>query len=263
MKIEFKIGKEEYELREMTVADYYQIKTNLFLGGIEAHFEMISILSGCPVAVLREAKTRDFQKLVDSLEFKLNSLLGGEQRLIHQFVFEDVEYGLVNLDAMTIGEFADLDVIVTSSNADSRLHEMLAILYRPITRKTLTKNVIEKYDAEGFRTRSELFKNLPITYARAVSAFFLHIARASIKATLTSLRQTKDPMAKEIERTLQMLLGDGTTPWSISLEEIRLRSQELQNLVSERLSTSSLGNTTKTESKRSKIKEWLNNINLN
>lgn len=259
MIIKFEIDKKHYEIQEISIRNYYQIKTDLLLNQIDAKYKIISVLSGCPIEILKDLTLQSWNEIWVALEVMIDNSLKREIRMINQFRLEDVDYGLVTFDDMTIGEFADLDTIISADNADNRVHEILAILYRPIVSRKWKKNIIEKYDLDGFKYRSELFMDLPVSYAKSAASFFLSIGQASLKATGIFSIQNPNPEEKKMQEITHLLLGLGTRPSLSSLEEIRLKSEELQSLVSERHSTSLPFKKTKSKEKSKPIK-WLSNI---
>jgi len=263
-KIEFEIRGLNYEIEDITIQDYYNFRTSLLLEEKEAEFEIISKLSKCPIELLKQISLEDWK----ILSFNFNTLIANvftkDPVLVNQFTHLDVEYGLLDWDKITIGEFADLDVIATSPDADNKLHEILAILYRPIVKKKWKKNIVEDYDYEGFKERCELFLTLPMGMVKAATGFFLHIGQISLKATQISSIQTKDPATQEIlkksEEILMLLQDNGTSQLPNSLETMRLKSKELQDLALKKRSIFSHIETINYKNKRWNLKKWIKNI---
>ena len=260
MIINFEIDEHKYKIENISIRNYYEIKTDLLLDGLDAKYKIISILSACPIEILKDLTLSSWNEIWTALEVMIDTNLKHDIRVINQFKHNDVEYGLVNFDDMTIGEFADLDVIVSSENADNRIHEILAILYRPITGRKWKKNLIEKYDIDGFRHRSQEFLDLPVSYAKSASSFFLSIGQASLKATgiFSIPNPTKEEkMIKEISK---QLLTPGIKLSSSSLAIIHSKSIELLNSLSSKDLTSSPTKNKNYLNPKKKIKEWFKNI---
>lgn len=260
MIINFEIDEKKYRIEDISIRSYYQIKTDLIINEIDAKYKIISILSGCPIDVLKDLTLSSWNEIWIALEVMLDQSLKNDIRVIHQFKHDGIEYGLVSFDDMTIGEFADLDIIISSDNADNKIHEMLAILYRPIVGRKWKKNIIEKYDVDGFKHRCEIFMDLPVSYAKSAASFFLSIGQASLKATKIFSIQNPNPTEKKIQEISRLLLKLGTRPSLSSLETIRLKSEELLNLASKNHSTISPSKEKNFSKQKKKIKEWLNNI---
>jgi hypothetical protein len=161
---------------------------------------------------------------------------------------------------MTIGEFADLDVIVSDPSADSKLHEILAVLYRPIVARKWRKNIVEKYDYDGFKHRTELFLDLPISMSKAISGFFLTFAVASLKTTEIYLKSTKKVQREMVKEARVMLRGGGTSLSSDWLTKILSKYQGLQNLELEKHLTSLPTEKNKLKNPSWSISKWLKNI---
>jgi hypothetical protein len=260
MIINFEIEDQKYKIEDITIRNYYDVKTDLVLNELDAKYKIISILSGCPIEILKDLTLNSWNEIWTALEVMIDTSLKHDIRVVHQFKHNDVEYGLVTFDDLTIGEFADLDLIISSENADNRIHELLAILYRPIIGRKWKKNLIEKYDVEGFKHRSEEFLDLPVSYAKSVSSFFLSIGQASLKATKVFSIQNPTEQEKMIQKISKELLKPGIKLSSSSLEIIRSTSTKLLNSLSTKDLTSSPTKNRNGLSPKKKIKEWLNNI---
>jgi hypothetical protein len=260
MRINFELDNQKWAIENIKIKDYYQIKTDLLLNDTNSKYNIISVLSGCPIEVLKDFTLSSWNEIWENLEIMFQVEMFSNSNIVHQFSHDGVDYGLLDFDKITIGEFADLDVIVSDSNADSRIHEILAVLYRPITSRKWKKNIVEKYDYDGFKHRSEVFLDLPISTSKAISGFFLLFAIASLKTTKIYLTSTKATQ-KKMEREAQTVLQKGGTPLSSDwLTTILLKYQEPQNLESEKPLTFSPTEKTKSKKQNWKVREWLNNI---
>ena len=261
MKIKFEINSQEYVINEIRVNQYYEVKQELFMDAVDVKFNVISKLSGCPVETLRELDLEDWSTIWNHLERMIESV--SERKLTKSFFHNGIEYGLVNLDEMTIGEFADLDVVLNTPDADNKLHEILAILYRPIVKNSKYGNEIEEYDFKGFKFRSQLFLDVPLFLAKPATAFFLHSGLAYLETIQSSLKnENLDPLTEKTIQLVKILLNSGGKPSTDSLEEMLSISKELQNLELEKRSISSSGNTKKVKKQKSKHKNSLKNITV-
>lgn len=260
-KIEFEIKGMNYVIENISIRDYYAIRTDLALDGNEAEFRIISRLSRCPIDLLKQLPVEDWNAITFHFSVLINKSLTDNIEIVNQFTHQGVEYGLLDWDKMTIGEFADLDVIVNASDADNRLHEVLAILYRPIVKKKWKKNIIEDYDYDGFKERCELFLDLPVRIIKAVIGFFLHIGQISLDLTKESLEgKKKNPQTKTVLRILTILQDNGGLQSYISQGETPSKLQELLDSELKKLLTSSPGKSIKPNDKKPSNKKWLKNI---
>jgi len=257
----FKIGKKKYTFRELTIQDFYDIQLLAVTDNIDSGFEVISKISGCPVNSLRGIYYEDWLEIwVTAQTFikaSMEEVKGKSEPVIR---VNDRLYGLINLDKMSIGEFSDLDIITSSANMEGRLHEAMAVLYRPLDKIAGIPYKLGEYDPDDFAQRAEEFRQFPLAQAKINLGFFLTSASTSLKVMSDSLiSQMKeanwDPeKIKEMERILSVLPGIGT-PLSLSLQDkTHLKSTKHQSSIFAQLLTGFLGRPTKSESKNLKNK---------
>jgi hypothetical protein len=260
-KKQFKIGKTTYKFKELTIQDYYDIQLLAVTDDADSGFEVISKISGCPVKILKGMQTEDWLEVwVDSQNFIKASMKEVKGKAEPVVRVNDRLYGLINLDKMTIGEFSDLDIISNSSNFEGKLHEAVAVLYRPLEKIMGIPYKLAEYDPDDFAQRAEEFRNFPLSQARISLGFFLTSASTSLKATADSLvsqmKEAKwDPeKISEMERILSILPGTGTQLSTHSLSKTHLNSKKPQSSIFGRLLTGWLGKQTNSESKNLKSK---------
>lgn len=268
MKVSFKIDDKEYLLKEITLQDHYIMQTEIALNETPGFF-IASYLSGCPEGDLRDLTLEQWDKIWVAIQAYLTEQNDSTRAPKTIIRLDNVEYGLVNLDKLSIGEFADLDVIVTGKDFQSKVHEAMAILYRPITVMHEDGSYeIEKYIVDTFPQRAEVFKSCPISQVRRAIGFFLGFALQSLRATLISLEMEEAeklmPGAKEILRNLIKVLEElGTELFLPSRMEISLTSTALVQDGSKRPSTTYSSKRTKPSGKKWSLKKLIKNINLN
>lgn len=261
MKIKFEIDRKEYAISEIKLWQYYEIKNALFMEEIDSKFRIISALSDCPVDVLRGLDLEDWSQIWGNFEMMVSSV--AKTQLVDTFFLNGEEYGLTKIDSMTMGEFADLDVILHAPDADNKLHEVLAILYRPVTGRTRKGYYIEDYDYEGFKWRSKEFLNAPLFLAKPATGFFLHSVKASLEAMDNFLKvKTTNPKLLRLKELVKTLRESGGKHSLLSQEEMLSIYQELQSLESESLSTSSLSDMKKPKKQKWNRKNSLKNITV-
>lgn len=258
----FKIGKKEYTFRELTIQDFYDIQLLAVTDNIDSGFEVISKISGCPVKLLKGIYYEDWLEIwviaQNFIKASVQEVKGKSEPVIR---VNDRLYGLINLDRMSIGEFSDLDIITSSANMEGRLHEAMAVLYRPLEKKMGIPYKVSEYDPDDFGQRAEEFRQFPLSQARINLGFFLTLGSTSLKATVDSLvkdlRQTGlDPKrTEELIQILKELPGIGTQLLTLSQDKIPSESKKLPTSIFGRLLTGFLGRQTKSESKNLKTKK--------
>jgi hypothetical protein len=260
--IDFRIGRQKYKITTIRIRDYYAIRNALILKHDALTYDLVSGLSGCPVEDLKSLNPMEFLEIWTSLEVMIEKNLFRDLEARTKITHDGVEYGLANFEDLTIGEFADLDLILQDPNFETRLHEVLAVLYRPIVSSNFLGYTIETYDTKSYRTRCQTFLDLPIRHARAVMSFFLASAIAS-----SGLTKVYSQLNKKTQKEMQTLLleihtGRGTLPSFTSLMKILWSSTGLPNSELEKHLTSLFGGENKSDVKMSNVVKWLHNITL-
>lgn len=253
---QFKIGKTTYKFKELTIQDYYDIQLLAIADDADSGFEVISKISGCPVNLLKGLYQEDWLEIwIDSQNFIKASMQEVKGKADPVVRVNNRLYGLINLDKMTVGEFSDLDIIASSSNMEGRLHEAVAVLYRPLEKVMGIPYKLAEYDPDDFAQRAEEFRQFPLSQARISLGFFLTSASSSLKATADSLinqmKEAKwDPeKINDLQRILNVLPGTGTPLSTLSQGKTRLDSTKHQSSTLGQLLTGWLGRQTKSESK--------------
>lgn len=249
MIIDFKIGGKSYSTPEaLTLENHYKIQTESILSPTPG-FWIVSYLTGCPEDLLRQMSVDDWDELWDLIQYWIiqESTPDHSLGLSPIIKINGEEYGRVNFDTMTIGEFADLDIIVTDKAYDQKLHELVAILYRPVTKKDKTTYEIAPHTSEGFKERSEIFKECPVKLFKKIQDFFLLTSLQSLNSTKTSSPTSpKNLIADKLETLSRLHLSTlGTLYLPDSPEMMYSNWIKLRNSESEKLSTGSFIKRTK------------------
>jgi hypothetical protein len=233
MRIEFQIQDNTYIVRRPTVRDYYVIRNEMTLNETPGFF-LLSLLSGCPEDSLRQLTQEQFDMLWTEFQkfyAEENSQLAMAPPILR---VGQKEFALQNLQELRIGEFADLDILVNSENSESKIHEILAILYHEIIAWTDSENPLTEVDP--FRTRSkraEFLLDTPVYFARGILNFFFLSAIQSIDHTLDSLTKgeskTSNPVLFELQEIANQLKEPGSILYSFWQEATSSSSTELPN----------------------------------
>ena len=96
------------------------------------------------------------------------------------FKIQGMEFGFIpNLEEMSFGEYVDLDHNIGKVES---FHKAMAVLYRPITKKTKDTYSIMGYS--GTDEFAELMKYAPLDIAMAASVFFYRLGNEDRKSVV-------------------------------------------------------------------------------
>jgi len=145
----------------------------------------ISALCNIPIDIIKRLKVKDIKTLYKRLS-KLISVPVNKE-VFDKIEIKGVKYGFhPNLDELTMGEFVDLEE-QTKDGVDG-FHNVLAILYRPITEEKGNKYNIEPYNVSHIKNAS-LFQELSIDVVNGVMVFFYRLGNKFIKNSNRYLNQ--------------------------------------------------------------------------
>lgn len=265
--IEFKIGKNEYSIGELTIDQYYKIQNLLVTEGMKAKLQIVSLLSGATTKELESLDNYQFLTLWQSVvEGPLNH--SDNHPLYKHIIIDGKLYGFMEFSKMSIGEFADMEVLKQDPQKQAKLHVMMAILYRPATQITGDWIVTEPYDGDSVMERAEIFRNMPLKYVYGALSFFLQVQKILLNNMLDSLtsQMTKEEMEKltKEQRELVDLMTQfiyelqevGQTPSTFWQTMILPSSERLQELAQSVSSTTWPTEKTKSK-KRMQSVQWL------
>lgn len=219
-KPSFKIGLNKYEFKEISLRTYYKLQDVLANPVDGAEYQIVECLTGCPAATLLRLKYTDWLMVWEEAQLQITTLVGNTSSINPVMTFKGVKYGLPSIENLTVGEFADLDLILADKNSERRLEDIAAIVYRPIISQKGNVLELTPYDIEGFKERKEAFLDLPISAIKSANSFFLQYANLSLKNTVDSL--LKIPEMKQLpledQATLRSLAqvdlgGNSSTDW--------------------------------------------------
>lgn len=173
------------------------------LNEIELQKRLISIFTNIKYNDTDKISKIDFDDLVNSI----NKAMGIETPFNNTFKLNGVDYGFIpNLDNITAKEWMDLQLYPL--NKTETLHKLMAILFRPITKKDSFSNYkIESYN--GTEDRAELFKYMPMNVVNGAIGFFLTLQKQLLNHIQKSMIQEQQREAKQMSTFLS---GDGMQP---------------------------------------------------
>ena len=106
-----------------------------------------------------------------------------------------------NLEAMSFGEYLDLNQLV-SSDFTNNLPKIMSILYRPVVSEFMHNYEIEKYDSAVHIKNADLFRDVDMSYVNGAMVFFCLLREDLLSSSLKFLDQQ---MMKQMEESLTMI----------------------------------------------------------
>jgi hypothetical protein len=217
---------------QITVGQYQKFGT---LDHLTDGERMIRIVAAITEREENEVKLWELKSIIQIYK-DLNERIGELQStFLPVFEWEGTLWGFQPLHKMSGGEYIDLDNKLRKGI--SALNEIMAILYRPVTKHKLdsiewkvkhnlkyavgsSENLfkyytIEEYDVEKREWNEERFKNLPISVALGAYGFFLYIGlNLSKDMIISSLPKKAKEERKKVMEVFNQLLGfmDGSIP---------------------------------------------------
>ena len=147
---------------EVSISKFQELNNLETFEGLHKIIELISILSDKDVEDIREMSTDDLELILKQVEW--TSVIPTSEYKTNIYI-DDIDYYLVSLKSLTLGEWIDLDT--WSENAIENMHKIFALLYRPSK---------EVYNTTDMNERAELFLDkLMIADVYGTLLFFLLI----------------------------------------------------------------------------------------
>jgi hypothetical protein len=146
--------------------------------------KMVEIFCGIDLKNAAKISFKD----VNEITTNLSNLFNQKYDLKRTFKLGNTEFGFItNLDEITLGEYTDLDKYI--SNWDM-MHNAMAVLYRPITKKLKDKYQIEEYN--GSYTYCDAMKFMPVDVALGAVVFFYNLGNELLKSTIYYLENNQE-----------------------------------------------------------------------
>lgn len=211
----------------LTIEQYKQILTIEHLEGNERALELIHIITGLERDVVAKWSPND----VSNLAVNVLSTINLDDAQFYPIIeFDGVLYGYRQMSKMKFGEFVDLERL--AKDPVSNLEEIVALLYRPITKNNLgsikygikqgfkiaqgkAENLfkyydIKEYDNEERIVRADLMKSFPATMALGALSFFLGLGiKLSSNSNNYFLNEMQKRTTTKLEDPLLMSIGLG------------------------------------------------------
>lgn len=220
--IKFSINNKKYVIEKIRIKDLYYILDAMKYEEKEAGIKIISELSGAPESEVALLKTYQFNPLYSLLVEKLK--ITRNYPLQTKIYLNGIKYGFINFENMTIGELADLEIIKADPKADYLTHQILSILYRPITKDREVDYEVEEYNGSKCKKRSEDFLELDVEVMYGAIFFLTTFIQISTKVIANHLEEKVMETAMDHKEGLspqnKKLLDTGLRSFTLSLGKI-------------------------------------------
>jgi hypothetical protein len=135
--------------------------------------ETIAALSDIPKKLIKELEIQDVAVILS----KIAELQAKQDSKLKKIIeVEGKEYGFhPDLDAITLGEYADLETMI-KNGIENNMPEVMAILYRPITEKKNGVYTIAAYDG-NISIRAEEMKKMSAEQVQSSLFFFYNLGK--------------------------------------------------------------------------------------
>ena len=174
------------------------------------------------IAVLCKIALSDVLKIqyssVTELVQKFQTILREDTPFIHRFSLAGTEFGFIpDLENISFGEYIDAEKYLGDW---STMNNAMAVLYRPIKKKSGDKYEIEPYETSA--TYAEVMKAAPLNVVIGCQVFFWNLKRDLLSAMMDYLTELLLTMEEEtIAEHLNLPKdGDGIRAYMSSLKEM-------------------------------------------
>lgn len=204
-------------LNEITL-DQYQRFVSITEKNPDSDFvqqKMLEIFCNIPLNLVANMPLKDVNEIV----YTLNKMFEQENKLQTIFKLGNTNFGFIpNLDEISLGEFSDLDNYLGKWD---KMHNAMAVLYRPIIDKFRDKYQIEDYN--GSATYCDVMKHMPMDVVFGAMVFFYNLSNELLISSLNYLEN--NPQVKAlIDKHNSELSGDGI---HLSMLSLRLTLEDL------------------------------------
>jgi len=237
---------------QLQIPEYLSIKDWKYFNSLE-HLsdseKMISLISKMGGKDIEEVKEWTPAALTEVYKTLLLSFEDLEPQFYPIIELDGVLYGFKSLTSMTTGEYIDLERL--AKNSVENLEEIMAILYRPITKDVFggikwaiksthkvalgeAENLfkyyeVEKYDNSKRADNASILGNIPASLGLGALSFFLVLGTYySVSSSLSSLpaKQQMTEVKKMNKQLASLNTGDGLLRFITLLEHPSYQSVE-------------------------------------
>jgi len=129
---------------------------------------ILQVMTDVPDKFLKTLELQDALTLLAKIAVIQND---EDSQLKERFTINDVTYAFhPKLDNITLGEYADIEHFI-ELGFHEHLPEIMAVLFRPITKQSAEGYTIEAYDGE-IEERTKIFKDMKAEQVQSALVFF-------------------------------------------------------------------------------------------
>jgi hypothetical protein len=230
-----------------TVKHYKQFSVLKSLDDMEQKLHVIQVLTGESMETVLKWPI----PFIIQLYARLNELITDVKQEFYPIIeWEGKQYGYRPMHKMLLDEYVDIDML--TKDTDRNINDILAILYRPITKNKLVSNKwiakqtfkvlkgevengfdyyeIEKYDNRIREQVASSYDNFPASMALGALGFFLD-SNLSLSKNITSSSQQWELMMNEVKSKnskMKRALARTTVGYISSISLLRVPSYNSQ-----------------------------------
>lgn len=239
----------QIELPEYLTINHYKLlnKANL-LNDLDQRLAIISAITNQSLDIIKSLPVNNVVELYTKADDIIKNLLPEFYPIIE---WNGKLWGYSNMSKMAFGEYIDLDTL--TKDADKNINQILALLYRPVTKNKLSsstyltkatlkalkyevENVFDYYELEEYdptirKQRADEFDNFPMEIAMGAMSFFLDTKAMLLSdSQIYSLKPIEDQIKMEMNKMnkKKSRLLNTTAGFTYSRKLASLKSYPLQ-----------------------------------
>lgn len=200
------------------VKHYKQLKQ---LHSLDEREQMVAVITALTGYEATEIMKWNISSVINVYN-ELNKVLSDIQPEFYPIIeWKGKQYGFSSMSKMSLGEYVDLDNL--SKDTDTNINQILAMLYRPITKNKVAgtymvkstikamkhevENVFDYYEIEDYdptirKQHADEFDDFPVEIALGAMSFFLGIKVTSLNSSqiytqqMDKIKKTMSKMSK-------------------------------------------------------------------
>lgn len=161
--------------------DYNRVITQTDITDEIERFAMVTLF--CKIEDVKQIPIKELNEIYQTVKDTLKQ----EPKFTQRFIIDGIEYGFIpNLDEMTAGEYIDLDNYLSDIET---YHNAMAVMYRPVKRKSMGLYSIEDYQSSD--KYKDVMLEVPLDIVLGSLVFFWNLSKDLLKATSRYLHDPK------------------------------------------------------------------------